>query len=319
VPLRAAWIWASLPLALWAQDGDSPVVLRTETRAVEIDAVVKDQAGQAIRGLRQEDFTLADDGKPRAIQFFSAEADPDLDPLTGLPIGRPARLAAIVLDGLNTEFSDQSYAQEQAVRAVEHMALNESIAILELAPGLKLQDFTRDRSRLLAAIQAYRPNLPPYPMRQRVQVTLAALKNMARRMNGATGRKSILWITGGFPHVRAYDRAMEETLKQINDCNVALYPIDARGLTVGRPSNLDILDQFAQATGGAAYYNRNDVAAAIEEAAEDARATYVVGFYLTEHERDHRFHELTLAVRRPGATVRCRRGYSPTSISSNAP
>jgi hypothetical protein len=55
---------------------------------------------------------------------------------------RPGRVTAIVLDGLNTEFLDQSYARDQAIKAVERMQLNESVAFLALSPGLKLQNFT---------------------------------------------------------------------------------------------------------------------------------------------------------------------------------
>jgi hypothetical protein len=62
------------------------------------------------------------------------------------PASPAGRLTALVLDGLNTNFSDQSYAQEQALRAVERMEIDESVAVLALAPGLKLQDCTRDRA-----------------------------------------------------------------------------------------------------------------------------------------------------------------------------
>jgi hypothetical protein len=86
-----------------------------------------------------------------------------------------------VLDGINTEFIDQSYARTQALKAIEHMRIDESIAILTLTQDLKLQNFTRNRPLLLAAIDAFHPNLPPYPMRQRIQVTLAALKAAGSR------------------------------------------------------------------------------------------------------------------------------------------
>ena len=308
---------ACLPPVLFAQSGDPGVILRTETRAVEINVAVKDQAGAAIRDLRREDFTVLDEGKPREIGFFAADAEPTGSGAAARPATPSTRLTALVLDGLNTEFTDQSYAQEQALQAVERMKIDESVAVLALAPGLKLQDFTRDRSRLLAAIQAFHPNLPPYPMKQRVQVTLAALKTLAERMSRAPGRKSIVWVTGGFPQIHAYEGTIQKALEKIDGWNVAIYPVDARGLTVGSGAgNIQTMIEFADSTGGEAYYNRNDLGAAIEDAAADTRSTYVVGFYLGDKERDHRFHELKVRVDRPGAVVRCRRGYSPDALSA---
>jgi VWFA-related protein len=299
-----------MPALLLAQSVDSPLVLRSETRAVQIGVVARDKAGEPIRDLHSADFTVFDDGKPRHIQFFSMDSD---DASTGRPA--EPRVAAIVLDGLNTEFSDQSYARDQAMKAVGRMPLDESIAVLALTPALTLQNFTRDRALLLAAIASFQPNLPPYAMKQRIQVTLAALKTLADRMSSASGRKSILWITGGFPSVRAYDRAIENVVHQINEADVAVYPIDARGLMLMRGSNFQIMDQFAESTGGRAYYNGSDVAGGIEGAAADSRSAYTIGFYLGDGERDRRFHTLKVEVDRPGAILRYRRGYSPSSTS----
>lgn len=301
-----------MPAILLAQSVDPPLVLRSETRAVQIGVVARDKSGEPIRDLQSADFTVFDDGKPRRIQFFSMDSD-------AASTGRRAepRVTAIVLDGLNTEFSDQSYARDQAIEAVGRMPLDHSIAVLALTPALKLQNFTRDRALLLAAIAAFQPNLPRYAMKQRIQVTLAALKTLADRMSSASGRKSIVWITGGFPPIQGYDRAIENVLHQINEADVAVYPIDARGLMlgVGGGSNFPIMDRFAEATGGRAYYNGSDVAGGIEGAIADWRSAYTIGFYLGGAERDRRFHTLKVEVDRPGAVLRYRRGYSPSSTS----
>jgi VWFA-related protein len=107
----------------------------------KIDVVARDKAGDPIRDLRSSNFTIFDDGKPRSIQFFST----DVDAAFPTPTKTLRRVTAIVLDSLNSEFSDQSYARDQAIEAVGRIELDESIAILVLAPGLKLQDFTRNR------------------------------------------------------------------------------------------------------------------------------------------------------------------------------
>jgi VWFA-related protein len=124
-----------------------------------------------------------------------------------------------------------------------------------------------------------------------------------------------VWITGGFPPIQAYDHAIENVVRQINEADVAVYPIDARGLMLRSGSNFRIMDRFAESTGGRAYYNGSDVAGGIEGAIADSKSAYTIGFYLGDGERDRRFHALKVEVDRPGAVLRYRRGYSPSSTS----
>ncbi len=277
---------------------------------MQINVIARNKAGDPIRDLRSTDFTIFDDDKPRPVQFFSMEGgDTPSAPARTQPL-----FTAIVLDALNTEFSDQSYAQDEAMRVVKRMQIDESIAILHLAPGLALQNFTRDRERLVAAVHRFAPVFPPYAMKQRVQVTIAALKTLADQMSRYAGKKSILWITGGFPDVRVWEPAINETLRRIEQADVAISSHDRYPRPdVGEAgSNFSIMNQFAESTGGRAYYNGNDVAGAVERAIADLKSTYVIGFYLGDKERDRRFHTLRVEVKRPGTTLRYRRGYSPS-------
>jgi hypothetical protein len=66
---------ASLPVVLLAQSAGPPLVLRSETRAVQISVVARNKAGDPIGDLRREDFTVFDDGKPRRVEFFSKDVD----------------------------------------------------------------------------------------------------------------------------------------------------------------------------------------------------------------------------------------------------
>ncbi len=162
--MNATWVSAGalLPVYLYAQGGNNPLVLRTETRAVQINVIAaRNKTGDPIRDLRSTDFTIFDDDKLRPVQFFSLEGGDAPD----ASARKHPLFTAIVLDALNTEFSDQSYAQDEAMRAVKRMQIEESIAILHLAPGLALQNFTRDRERLVAAVHRFEPVFPPYAMK----------------------------------------------------------------------------------------------------------------------------------------------------------
>ena len=298
-----------------AQQAPTPLVIRTQTQAVQINVSVHDKQGEPVRSLQREDFTVLDDGKAREIQFFSEDA-------VGAPISKaapPQRLTAIVLDGLNTEFEDQNYARDQALKALARIPLDQPVAVLLLDKKVELQNFTSNREKLLAAIRDFRPNLPPYGMKKRIEVTLGALKAPARQMSVASGRKSIVWVTGGFMQVHAYQETIERALDRINDTNTALYPVDARGLMLGNGASMNIqsLQQFADSTGGAAYYNGNNLAGEIEQAVEDARTGYVMGFYQGDDDQDGRYHELKVKLNRHGALLHYRRGYTAAYTNGN--
>src|SRR2546423_856016 len=55
------------------EDLNTPAV-RVTTRLVLVDTVVTDKSGQRIRDLKQEDFTVLENGKPQKISAFSFES-----------------------------------------------------------------------------------------------------------------------------------------------------------------------------------------------------------------------------------------------------
>jgi hypothetical protein len=69
------------------------------------------------------------------------------------------------------------------------------------------------------------------------------------------------------------------------------------------------MQQIAEATGGKAYFGRNDLDAAIAEGIEAARISYTLAFYLPDNERDNKFHALKVKADRAGLQLYFRQGY----------
>ena len=317
------------------QPPSDSVTFKSETRAVQINVSVKDAEGRPVRGIRKEDFAVTDNGKPREIQLFSGDEEGNAAqtasaPPKGVfsnrfgPRTAPARITAIVIDTLISQ-TLQGQGRQNAIRAVERMRSGETVAVYAICPQLRiLHDYTPDGALVLASLKAFVPVTPlwtawlPDPFGKE----LSALRDVAAHMSAASGRKSIVWISTGFPsparldgispNFRAHYRA---TVQAFNDANVALYPIDPRGV-VGLNDNVQSLMDFAQETGGSAFYMRNDLDQAIVEALDDTQYTYELGFYLSAADFNGNFHELTVRVpEQPKLVLHYRRGYS-TSPSS---
>lgn len=297
----------------------------------------------------------------------------------GEQIAVPTSVTVIVLDMLNTTWADQVYARRQVSKFLGQIQPGDRVALYVLGRGLRvLHDYTTDASELVAKISGSRAGLLPdveassvaqdrvadaedglIPARlleaeirmadfiagNRVLNTLKSLEAIAEHLAAVPGRKSLVWVSGGFPLMIGFDQISESvtlnsevrrdqrtffdeterTIRALNHANVAIYPVDARGLmtdpriaasnrtmrslSAWAPPNLDTMSMLADRTGGKAYYNTNDIAGAVREVFTDAEVTYTLGYYSNKPELDSRFREIKVKVNRPGASVRHRRGY----------
>jgi VWFA-related protein len=204
-------------------------------------------------------------------------------------------------------------------------------------------------SEIDSFLDAANQTVADFEVIDRVRTTLDGIQAIARRVAAIPGRKNLVWISGGFPfdigldqmtlggnaERRSFSDDVEQAARAVTAAQLAIYPVDARGpMTDPRlsasaltPKDIrepapgysrameDILDTqatmqtLAQRTGGRAYYNSNDLTEAIRGAIDDARVTYVLGYYPTHDDWDGTFHALKVRVKRAGVHVRHRQGY----------
>jgi VWFA-related protein len=175
--------------------------------------------------------------------------------------------------------------------------------------------------------------------------TLQALEAIAGHIGGLPGRKNLIWISGGFPlmvgfddpsafgnparETRVFTDESRQATRALNNANIAVYPVDARGL-VAQPASLsasatprkmnapqpstipkyiETMQEVANATGGRAFFNTNDLAGAVGKALDDSAVTYTLGFYADNDALDGKFHDIKVQVERKGVNVRYRKGY----------
>jgi VWFA-related protein len=145
--------------------GQAVPTLRITSRAVLVDVIVTDKSGNPVSGLKQDAFTLLEQGKPQALSYFEEHAGtppaesvemPALPPnvfSNFSPFPTPPAVTVLLLDSLNTPLADQSYMHAQALKFLKSLRPGSRLAIFTLAGGLRLvQGFTDDPSLLLAAI-----------------------------------------------------------------------------------------------------------------------------------------------------------------------
>jgi VWFA-related protein len=140
-----------------------------------------------------------------------------------------------------------------------------------------------------------------------------ALNLLAEKLKSLPGRKSVFWVTQGFPpsQIRDQRHLWDKTFQNLNDSNVAVNTVDSNGVggppRFWGPGAILSLQEVAERTGGQALFQRNDLDNAMAASVENARESYTLGFYLTE--MDGKYHELKVRVNRPALQVTHRRGY----------
>ena len=383
-------------------------VIKSNTRLVLLDVVVRGKNDQPITGLKGSDFTVIEEGRPQQIKFFEEHSTPQavkaaparvLPPhdYTNVPEQDPsAPLMVILLDTLNTPMLDQVYGREQLLKFLKTMPRGQRAALFTLGSRLHVvQGFTgRTDELVVAATRLSAKSSPlltsesesqktedsttrmeaemgPYAaamadalrqaladqeaMRidQRVGITLQALSQLARSMAGYSGRKNLLWLSGGFPfslgadvnlndpmrNMRNYAPAINETAGQLAGAQVAVYPIDIRGLVT---TGIDItssgqgamglrrggsrygalltqqsqslndshntMKDIAEQTGGEAFYNTNGLATAMTKTVQQTATYYTLAYAPDNRDWDGKFRKINIKLDRE-ARLDYRRGY----------
>jgi hypothetical protein len=110
----------------------------------------------------------------------------------------------------------------------------------------------------------------------------------------------------------------DRTVRALNNANLAIYPVDARGLVASASPrvssrvyvNQSTMEELASRTGGRAFTNSNDIAGAIRTAVEDSSVTYTLGYYPQNDKFNNSFHNLKVKlVDFPHLELRYRKGY----------
>jgi VWFA-related protein len=179
--------------------------------------------------------------------------------------------------------------------------------------------------------------------------TLEALKQIAASVASIRGKKNLIWITTGVagiddPTVNTivYDGKLPDylpdyhkTLALLKAAQVAVYPISASGVVapiggvVSKGTSLadgyDLhaaqnlsLDSLAEATGGVAYYNSNDLAGALAKAVQAGADYYTLTYNPPDTKFDGRRHTITVYTDLPNVHLTYRDSYyaeDPRKIS----
>lgn len=252
IALVSASILASI---VFAQEATTPApaaqstpIIRTEKRLVLVDTVVTDKKGNYVRDLTAKDFRVWDDNKEQAIESFSSEADPSSS-------NAQNHYLILFFDNSTMKFGDQMQARQAAIKFLDANAgPKRLVAIVNFGGSLQLaQNFTDDKERLKQVVNGVKfSSVSPNPQMASLGApalgaaaadfgardVLLAIRSLAKSLSSIPGRKTLVFLSAGFPLDSELRSELTAVIDVCNKANVAIYPIDIRGLVTAGPLGL---------------------------------------------------------------------------------
>jgi Ca-activated chloride channel family protein len=298
------WLARPLPLLatalLFAQE---PPTIRVDVNLVHVIATVKNQAGQLVGSMRQEDFEISDNGVPQEIRLFARQTDQPLS-------------VALLVDTSGSTAKDLKYETDSAAKFLKALLAEgnpeDRVAFYDFSYDVSSVSFTRDFSRIDRRLKLLHGEAGTS--------MYDAIWYAARDLESRPGRKAMVIVTDGGDTTSSHD--LKTALRQAQMADAVVYPIVVMPITNDAGRNIGgehALEFIAQGTGGRTFYP--EVNAQLDSTFNDIltelRTQYLLGFYPrgVPPTKDP-FHRLEVRVKKPELRVSSRNGYYGESVSS---
>ncbi len=308
-------------------------------RSLLLDVVVAPKSGQAMSGLQKSDFTLLDNGSPASIASFR-EVSHTQEPVKVI----------VVIDAVNINFDRVSYARDEVqkfLRASEGRLIQPTTLAVLTDKGMELEkSFTTDGNALSTSLNQKSIGLREITRSQgfwgadeRLQISLAAMRQLTAYATTLPGRKIVLWVSPGWPllsgpGVDLSGKQQQQIFgnvvafsQQLQKANVTLYNINplgpdesllrsdyyrtfVNGVSSAKQTDLaDLSLQVLAIQSGGLALNNNDVAGNIARCIDDTKSWYELTFDMPVEEKANQYHRLEIKVDKAKVTARTREGY----------
>jgi len=198
-------------------------VFRSSVEIVHMDISVLDKVRRPVRGLKETDFTVLEDGKPQPVANFAEVYVPDTaePPAKWMKVISPndlrdSRLFVIVLDDalIPADPRMTNNAKDIVRKIVDKLGPTDLAAIVLTGDNRNTQDFTNDHGRLLAVLDKFSPGLANYSFGTELdgggntpnmdvlfyENAVNTLRNVADFLVAVPQRrKSLIWVSPGVP------------------------------------------------------------------------------------------------------------------------
>lgn len=283
------FLFTLFSIPAFAQDDE---VIKVDSSLVVLNATITDAKGKPITGLKNNQFTVLEDGKAQEISLFETQNTP---------------FAAVILIDTSGSMEERvALARSAAIRFLDGLRVDDVVSIYNFDSKVSLvQDFSNSRD-LVDAVY----NLKATGMTVLNDAIYKAALELSLRPEK---RRAIIVLSDGADTQSKY--SSEKALKAALAANTTIYTVDMSSVDTGgreRMQSQGALKNFAEKSGGKFVATPGGVAMreAFKNIVEELGVQYTLGYQPTNSTKDGKWRTIELRVSRPDAQVRTRKGYN---------
>jgi VWFA-related protein len=276
--------------------GDEPTHISVEVTRVSMAFSVTDRKGKFVTGFNKEDFEVLENGKPQAIQEFTAE--PSL----------PLRVA-VLIDTSNSIRDRFKFEQEAASQFLDEILRSnlDKAMVVSFDSGVQTAcELTANTDQLGRAIHDLRPGGGT----AMYDALRFAATRLGQEQPSYQFRRIIIMVTDGEDNQSHATR--DQALEAAQLADTFIYAISTNNLSRGDTEGDKVLKYFTGQTGGKACFpfKVEDLATSFEIIADEVRHQYNIVYRPEPLVNDGLFHKVEIRVKgHKELPVRARTGY----------
>lgn len=260
-----------------------------QVNLIELPVTANDKSGAVIADLKQEDFTVLEQGKPQKIATFNFAAN--------LPLS-----LGILVDHSGSMKPRIAEARQAAVEFFRDI----------MAPGDRafFGGFSWETQRVspfLTDVGSLTSQIESMPEPDGGTALYDAIVTGLYRFRSVPGRKALVIVTDGEDTVSRLK--YDDMLQYVRTARVPVYFIGIGLSSLGSSG----IKNLAAETGAVVYFVKNvsSLGETYEKLERDLRSQYLVGYYAESTKTDGAYRSVDVKVKREGAAARTIRGYIP--------
>ena len=278
---------------------EKPQVFRAGVEVVSLNVTVTESTGRYVTDLRQEDFSVFEDGAKQDLTFFNR---------SNLPIA-----LSLLIDSSASMEQRMEHAQEAAIGFARRIRSQDLAQVVDFDSRVEIKlGFTNKVEDLEIAIRSTSPG-GSTALHNAVYISLKELAKIKARNTEEVRRQAIVVLSDGEDTSSLV--SFEEVLELAKRSETAIYtiglqPRETSALRGFREAEF-VLRQLAQETGGRAFFAQKieDLKDVYAQIADELSSQYSMGYASKNAKRDGAFRRLVVQVARPNVTARTKRGY----------
>jgi VWFA-related protein len=257
--------------------------ISVESNLVNVDAVVTDNDGNILTGLKRENFRIVDDGQAQQITNFA-------------PTDAPITMVILM------EFSQLGYgyfaynARLWSYEFLRNLNKKDWVALISYDLKTRIEvDFTQNKEDVQQALTSL-----IFPGFHEAN-TFDALIETLDRLQDVKGKKSILLLSSGFDTFSKH--TLDQTIKRVKNTDVTIFAVGVgeemfvRSIRDGGIAYLQAKNQlstFTKLTGGYAWFPRfeGEMPSIFQTVTAFLRNQYTIGFIPSNAAHDGKYHKL---------------------------